>query len=439
MSTTKALGHGEDNVCRLPERGHSQHSRDAGAGGTRPDRGFARTIAFFGHDSNESTVIKRAAAFQANGSRVIGFMFHRVRRGPAPAPTWENVDLGVTRDLNYLRRLPKLLAGIRKAVAQRQLLKQCDVIYARNIDMLLVSLAAKRISGSDAVVVYEALDIRRVFLDRGLVSSLLRWVERKLLGACDMLVVSSTDFVTRYFEPTQGYRGPWRLLENKIAAQQLPPRSDEAQTTRAPGPPWVIGIFGVLRCARSLEILCRAAQALPDRVIVHIRGRPSEEDIPLAAIQEMAARHPNVHFLGPYRSPQDLPDIYGQLHFTWAADFQDAGINSDWCLTNRLYEGGLHGSVALAGRGTATARMIEREGLGWTLPEPIEATLPAFLAELDAAEYERARARVAAAPRALFVDETDTRELLESLDQLAAKRKASAGRTSARPQPQTPR
>jgi succinoglycan biosynthesis protein ExoL len=381
------------------------------------------TIAFFGHDANESTVIKRAAAFKANGVRVIGFMFRRLRRGPTPEPAWENVDLGITRDLNYLRRLPKLMAAVAKCFTKRDLLRQCDIIYARNIDMLLLAHVAKRLTGSDAVVVYEALDVRRVFIDKGRVSNIFRWIERRLLAASDMLVVSSTDFVTQYFEPVQGYRGPWRLLENKVALNQIPEGGLQKQRTAADGPPWVIGIFGVLRCWRSLEILEKAAAALPDKVVVHIRGRPSDEDLPLSALEELAGRQPNIHYLGPYRSPQDLADIYGQLHFTWAADYQDAGINSDWCLTNRLYEGSLYGSVALAGQGTATARMIEREGLGWTLPEPLETTLPAFLAELGPAAYAEARARVAAAPRSRFVDETDTRELLQDLDQLAAARK----------------
>jgi succinoglycan biosynthesis protein ExoL len=393
------------------------------------------TIAFFGHDANESTVIKRAAAFKANGARVIGFMFRRLRRGSAPEPAWENVDLGITRDLNYLRRLPKLMAAVAKCVSRRDLLRQCDIMYARNIDMLLLAHVAKRLTGSDAIVVYEALDVRRVFIAKGRLSDAFRWLERRLLTASDMLVVSSTDFVTQYFEPIQGYRGPWRLLENKVALSQIPADGLEMKRTAADGPPWVIGIFGVLRCWRSLEILEKAAAALPDKVVVHIRGRPSDEDLPLSALEEFASRQPNIHYLGPYRSPQDLADIYGQLHFTWAADYQDAGINSDWCLTNRLYEGSLYGSVALAGQGTATARMIEREGLGFTLSEPLETTLPAFLAGLDSAAYAEVRAKVAAAPRTLFVDETDTRELLQTLEQLAAARK-KRGRTLPAENPQ---
>ena len=75
-----------------------------------------RRIAFFGHDSTESTIIKRVTAFQAQGCDVLGFMFRRARNGPVRTPTWDNVELGTTLDRHYLSRLPKLVWGAAKAL-----------------------------------------------------------------------------------------------------------------------------------------------------------------------------------------------------------------------------------------------------------------------------------------------------------------------------------
>src|SRR5215831_3801993 len=86
-----------------------------------------RTIAFFGHDSTESTVIKRVKAFQTHGSRVIGFMFKRAHRSPTSVPTWENIELGTTLDRHYLRRIPLLLVSVLKLLRHRQSLKQCQI------------------------------------------------------------------------------------------------------------------------------------------------------------------------------------------------------------------------------------------------------------------------------------------------------------------------
>lgn len=370
------------------------------------------SIAFFGHDAGESTVIKRATAFQACGARVVGFMFRRERAAPQRPLPFENVDLGVTADRNYARRVPKLLAGVARTLKRRDLLETCNVFYARNLDMLLVAEAARRLGHVDAALVYECLDVRRVFLGNGSISKAFRWSERKLLGASDLLVVSAPDYLTRYFGPVQGYVGPTYLLENKPLPHMLPARPERLRCEAPPRLPWVIGWFGVLRCTRTLDILCGLARALPKRVQVYIRGIPSETDIPLAQLDAVCRRLPNVVYDGPYANPDDLPDIYGRVHFVWASDFQDAGGNSDWCLTNRLYEGGLCGTVMLSARDNATGRFVERHRLGFALPDPLDETLPAFLQGLDAEAYLRARSRARSAPMSLFVDGHDTARLV---------------------------
>jgi succinoglycan biosynthesis protein ExoL len=370
-------------------------------------------VAYFGHDSNEPTTVKRMSALAAAGARVVAFTFTRERPGMRPAERFENVHLGFTRDRDYLGRLPGLARGLAVALAHARLLRRARVIYARNIDMALVALAAKRLLGSRAAFAYEVLDIQRLFLGEGPASDAARAAERRILAAADLLVVSSPDFLDRYFLPRQNYRGFWRLLENKIAADRAPAVS----TTEAPAapPPWRIGWFGRLRCRESLEILCRAADRLGDRIFVDIRGLPSEIDLPTAAIEEAVAARPNMHYGGAFASPDDLPHLYGGVHFAWCVDFLDAGTNSDWLLPNRLYESGLFAVPALARTGTATARKASTERLGLALDDPLEESLVALLNRLDASDHAKMRASLSALPRAVFVDETDTRDLLASL------------------------
>ena len=148
---------------------------------------------------------------------------------------------------------------------------------------------------------------------------------------------------------------------------------------------------------------------------VLIRGTLSEEDISGDAMRAEAASRPNFHYLGPYQSPRDLAEIYGQIHFTWAIDFLDAGSNSDWLLPNRLYEGGLFHSIAIAREGTATGDKVARDGLGITLREPIDENLAAWLLDMDEDRYAALAEAARRAPRSLFVDERDTAELLARL------------------------
>jgi succinoglycan biosynthesis protein ExoL len=265
------------------------------------------------------------------------------------------------------------------------------------------------------------LDIQRVFLGKGLAGKLFRWAERRLMSATSLLVVSAPDFVLKYFQPAYGFRGRWFLLENKLPRKALSTSVSARAATLPPGPPWVIGMFGVLRCARSLDVLCHVAEQLGDGVHIYLRGIVSEPDIPAQAIENICRRLPNVTFDGPYANPRDLPDIYGKIHFIWAADFLDPGGNSQWLLTNRIYEGGLMGAVLLAAGGNATGRMVEREGLGFALDEPLKQTAVDFIRALDRKTFLAARERVRGADKSLFVDETDTKKLIHEFARLAAR------------------
>src|SRR5262249_5485700 len=146
------------------------------------------------------------------------FTFRRLRNKRTRTPFWTNVDLGVTEDRNYLKRLPKLVSGLFKTLAHREQLKQAQVFYARNIDMLILASFARMLTRSPAPLVYEVLDIQRIFLGEGRRNKAVRWMERSLLRHAQLLVVSSPDFMSRYFVPTQGYDGAWHLLENKVSA-----------------------------------------------------------------------------------------------------------------------------------------------------------------------------------------------------------------------------
>jgi succinoglycan biosynthesis protein ExoL len=385
-------------------------------------------MACFFHDAGESTVMKRIAAFQANGSDVTGFTFRRLRNKRTRVPFWTNIDLGVTEDRNYLARLPRLALGLFTVLRHWRRLRQARVLYARNIDMLIIAVLARALTGSRGTLVYEVLDIQRIFLGEERLNRCVRWIERALLKATDLLVVSSPDFMSRYFVPVQGYDGAWHLLENKVSATKALPDPTASQTQKPPAPPWVIGWFGVLRCRKSLGILERIAEALGDKVAIHLRGITSEEDITLAEIEQRCARHANMSFLGPYLNPDDLADIYGPVHLAWSIDYLDAGSNSDWLLPNRLYEAGLFGVPALTRQGTATARKAEQDGLGWALAEPLDQTVPLLLATLGSDRYDEMRREISSKDRSFFVDIADTRDLLLRIDALGAKAQAAVGR-----------
>lgn len=380
-------------------------------------------IAFFGHDSNESTIRKRVAAFTAFGADVFGVMFHRTRKGVSSAPSWPNVDLGETADGSYLHRLMMVGRALGKTLRARKELAESDIIYARNLDMLGLAAVSKYCLGLSAPIVYEALDVHPIFTKGGAKSWLARFVERALLRTTSLLVVSSPTFIANYYAAKQGYAGPWHLLENKVFRGGPGAASSVRVATRSSKDaekPWIIGWFGVLRCMRSLELLRAIATKLGTKVVIHIRGTASEPDgITDEMLHQVCRRTDNMHFFGAYDSARELDQIYGAIDIAWAVDFSAQGANSDWLIPNRIYESGLYGVPVIARKDTTTGQRVEELGMGWSFAEPFGANVETFLSELDVKDYDAKLERLQATPPDLFVDLTDTIGLLGVLRGIA--------------------
>ncbi len=378
----------------------------------------AAVVGYFGQDCTDSAVIRRIAAFQAAGAQVLGFTFRREKFNRSYRPAWDNLPLGVTCDRNYRGRLGKLIRAAWVLLANRRRLAGISMFYARNIDMALLAWFARLVSRSAAPLVYEVLDVQRAFLGPSPSARLLRWVERRVLARCRLLVVSSPGFVCHYFQPAQRYRGDWFLLENKILgpqlrAMQVPQADVLARVAALRGGRWVIGWFGTLRCVESLRMLAAIAEALPDKVLIYLRGFPTETGLePFLAV---VGRYPNMVYEGEFFSPRDLPTLYSAVDFAWGFDFLDAGGNSDWLLPNRLYDAGYFSVPVLAAARTQTGAHVTNLGLGWTFEAPHAPAVAEFLRRVTAEEVAACRDRIATLPRSLFCEEDDTRRLMNTV------------------------
>ncbi|HYD88952.1 MAG TPA: glycosyltransferase [Vitreimonas sp.] len=368
-------------------------------------------LIFFGHDAHDAAVQRRIKAFEQTGASVRAFT---MRRGPAFATPWINVDLGETHDAAFGQRIGALLRAQPILRARREALKRADVFYARNLDMLALAAWARGMSGSRAKLIYECLDVHRFMTRSDQLGAAMRFVERRLLAGAARVVVSSPAFVREYFDVHQPGRASTVLIENRLPpAYDYGPRPIEAAERHGP---IRIGWFGNLRCRRSLDLLLALAARLGERVALSFRGAPARTEI--ADFEARVAAYPNVTVGGRYAWPQGLASIYGDVDLVWAGDFHDPGANSKWLLPNRLYEGGYYCAPPIAPADSETGRWIERHGFGFTLAEPLEETLPALVESLNRERIAAARAKLAQAPESLFVQPAD--ELKQLLNAVLA-------------------
>jgi succinoglycan biosynthesis protein ExoL len=273
--------------------------------------------------------------------------------------------------------------------------------------LALASRARHLWPGPPIRLVYEVLDIHRMLLRSDVAGRALRSIERRLSARASLALISSPGFQRRYFEVHHLLTGRLQLVENKFlgASLVLPP---------PPCPPLTIGWFGVLRCRWSLTTLDALTRGQPGRFRVLLRGRPALDRMP--EFHAVVAANPDLDFGGPYRYPDDLSSLYGAVRLVWMADRFDAGLNSDWLLPNRLYEGGAHGRVPVALEGTEVATTMRRHGIGLILPRAdvsAAAELLGPLSEQDLELLEAAMRRVPA--EAWCVTEADCQALVASI------------------------
>ncbi|WP_423211365.1 glycosyltransferase [Paracoccus yeei] len=371
----------------------------------RPARGLK--VAVFGFDVAEASQIRRIRALIALGCEVTSFC--QRRQGSADfRPEWRNIDLGLVRHQDIKGRALGLGAAVRRALTEWRALAHADLVIARNLDLALIALAARRLACLRAgrrqpPLVYECLDIHDLMTAPGRKGQVMRATERQVLSRAALLVVSSPGFTESYFRPLQHYRGPVALVENKL---WLDPAAGLSRPVSEPRPdrPVTIGLVGSIRCQASVDLLLKTADLMGDRLRVRFSG--ALHDHALTDFRAEVARRANVEWTGSYAYPAGLPGAYAGCDLVWAQDMWQRGTNSDWLLPNRIYEASWCGCPSVALADTQTGRRIAQDALGWVIDRPDPASLADLLDRLPPASLAEARSRLLARPAAEFVQST---------------------------------
>ena len=362
-------------------------------------------IDFLAPELGDPAVRRHADMFEKGGAKVRLVGFVRERTGP-PKGTFETQVLGRTENGRFLRRTLTVLRAFLAWPAQVFSRPAPDLVVARNLEMLLLAAVYRLRGRRGPTIVYECLDVHRLMLGTGPVSLGLRLLERMLLRLSHGVIVSWPAAETEYLRKRQGYRGPVIILENWVFDPSYTKAAALAARTPATGRPWRIGWSGILRCRKSLAFLEQVATALPDTVVIVLRGLPADDQLP--DFEAVLSRTPNLRYGGPYRYPQDLAEIFGSIDFVWAIDLYEEGLNSRWLLPNRLYEGMAYGAVPLVAEGVATAAWAAARGVGVELSGDLGESLIRFLSDLTLDHHQSLADAVAARPTGETVANDET-------------------------------
>lgn len=375
-------------------------------------------VLYFVHDLADPAVRRRVLMLQAGGATVTLAGFRRSDNALALVEGVTPIDLGMTRDGRFAQRLKAVGQAAYSLTGKLKNVSRPDVIVGRNLEMLALASRAGARFGGGVPIVYECLDIHRLLLRGDAVGKALRRAERILGRKARLLITSSPAFVENYFAPFGQIDAPVVLLENKVLSLGEADGPASPASAPQPGMPWKIGWFGALRCRRSLRLLSEFSRRMEGRFQIVLRGRPAYSEFD--DFDRFVAAEPFMDFHGPYRNPEDLAAIYRDIHFSWAIDFFEEGLNSSWLLPNRLYEGCRHGAVPIAMRDVETGRLLARRGIGALVAEPSAEELVSLIGAMDAETYlglSRAVARQDS--KSWICDADDCRALVERLRGLA--------------------
>lgn len=371
-------------------------------------------LIYFVHDLNDPAVHRRVRMLHAGGAVVTLLGFHR-GLPPATVDGTVPLPLGPTADARLWQRAVAVLRTALSTPRWRSLFVGADAILARQLETLVLAAFARRLLAPSVPLIFECLDIHRLMGDPGVSGRLLRGIERRLLSRCQRLLVSSPHFVRAHFARVHRRLPDVSVVENKALTSEFDaPLAPERDRQRPSGPPWRIGWFGVIRCARSLRILAELALAYPGMVEIIIRGRVATSVVP--DFDAVVAATPGLSFGGPYDRARDLPRLYQDVHFAWAVDFYEAGSNSDWLLPNRLYEAGLFGALPIACENVATGAWLAERGVGVLLRGDPAQAVKQFIGTLDTARYGTLQDALAGLPQSTFVyTRDDCQALVDTL------------------------
>jgi succinoglycan biosynthesis protein ExoL len=358
-------------------------------------------------DIADTITHNRVEAFRSVGHELVVAGFRRGRYKRADPPGGPHICLGRTADARYGHRFAAIFGALPRLLARRKTLRPADAIYARNIDQLVLALFCRFVLFVRAPIFYEVLDIQPIFVGNGMVSHLVRLIERLCLRQIRLLIVSSGGFHSNFYLPVQRYQGRWFLLENKLPASVRAVASDRtapAKTRQPLSGPITVGYFGLIRGDATLDLIERLAKKLGDRALFRFAGIITSVDP--TRFRHVVETNPNILYEGQYANPADLPRLYGSVDFAWALDLEHIEGNSRWLMPCRFYEAGYFGVPCLAAKGFEVGRAIEELDCGWTFAEPYEKALLDFFRSVTAEDYARKRQRLFALPDSTYIAAT---------------------------------
>lgn len=257
-------------------------------------------------------------------------------------------SLGKVEDGNYGLRIFNLARAINMIRRRTKTLGNCH-FYAMGLDCLI----AARLSGIKRGF-YEIGDLRQAEGFGRFFAVPERWLLRSISG----FVLTSRYFYEDFYRYHQAIsQDKIYIINNKVNPFL---RGHRPQAKHFSNERIIIGLVGLLRYQRPIELLLEFAQANPDKYVVECFG-----DGPLKRLIEFHEGE-NIRYHGAFKNPEELPEIYKKIHLNYVV-YDNRSKNVRLAIPNKLFESAFFGVPLISCENTAIGKMADEWGIGRTV------------------------------------------------------------------------
>jgi len=341
---------------------------------------------------------------------------HRGRSPAAPVTTLGNISHG-----NFIKRIPTLLKSI---PILRKKIRANDAVYCMGPDMsLLVSLASIGLKTRKLV---EVADIHPIQTRSGVIGKIARLADKWQIKNSDFLVVTAPNFMDTYYQKWLKSNIPGMVIENKVeqaTAQNI--QRDLNQVVPNPNlingnpAPITIGYFGLLRCKWSWETLVHLVKNNPTSNKLVLAGVP----LNIADFEQVIDNNANIEYYGPYKSPEDLPNLYQSVDLVWACypPIASDNWNHKWARPNRFYEACLYKKPLISRNGSNDSVVVSQNNIGFVLDEVIPSEAAHALGNITSQDISEWQSQMKKLPESVYQYTTEAKRLGVVINQLISK------------------
>lgn len=360
---------------------------------------------------------KRISMLHDAGFEVEVVAFERKYHNGRP-PNCPVEKLGVIGHGHYFSRFFKMLKAIPTI---RRVIKRNDLVYAFGADMALMCMTAGLFTGNPTVV--EIGDVMEPQVQKGIKGWVVRKVDRWMANAARLIVVTAPRFLDVYYRTWVKTKTPGLVMENKLEsafAEEV--KLDLHSRAQLPGRPLVdrplrIGYFGVFRDQWSWEVLESLAKTHPDKFEVVIAGLPMP---PLEDLPQWVEKTSNMEYKGQYRSPDDLPELFGDVDMAWAcySPFRPIDWNLRWARPNRFYQSCLFQKPFFSRDGCQDAIDVKKYNIGFTIDEEAVADVVETISKIEPDDIQVWIDNMSKLPRHIYSYTNEVEELGSALREI---------------------